>query len=87
MKDSSYKEALEYMVKLIAENPDEVEVREEVDGTVVNLYIKANKKDYGAIIGRGGQMVQNIRKILTVRAVKDGIKINIKIDDEEESEE
>lgn len=80
---SEYGKALEYMVKIIAENPDEVEITEQTDGTVITLYIKAAKSDYGAIIGKGGQMVQNMRRILTVKAVKDGIKININIDDEE----
>lgn len=80
---SQYAQALEYMVKIIAENPDEVEITEQTDGTVITLYIKAAKSDYGAIIGKGGQMVQNMRRILTVKAVKDGIKININIDDEE----
>jgi|GEM_PF-429247 len=80
---SDYQKALELMVKLIAEKPEEVEVTEQTDGTVITLYIKAAKSDYGAIIGKGGQMVQNMRRILTVKAVKDGIKININIDDEE----
>lgn len=80
---SDYQKALELMVKIIAEKPEEVEVTEQTDGTVITLYIKAAKSDYGAIIGKGGQMVQNMRRILTVKAVKDGIKININIDDEE----
>lgn len=80
---SDYAKALEYMVKVIAEHPDKVVVTEETDGTVITLFIKAEKSDYGAIIGKGGQMVQNMRRILTVRAVKDGIKINISIDDED----
>lgn len=79
---NSYKDALEYILKFIVENPDEVKVEEKVDGSIVDLVVTANKGDYGTIIGKGGQMIQNIRKVLTVKAVKDNIKVNIKIDDE-----
>ena len=79
---NSYKDALEYILKFIVEYPDEIIVEEKVDGSVVDLVVTANKKDYGTIIGKKGQMIQNIRKVLTVKAVKDNIKVNIKIDDE-----
>ncbi|MBP7859535.1 KH domain-containing protein [Patescibacteria group bacterium] len=83
MKDN-YKEILEYILKFIVESPKEIEITENVTGTLIDLNVKANKADYGTIIGKGGQMIQNIRKILTVKAVKDGVKINIRIDDEKE---
>ncbi|NCT55377.1 KH domain-containing protein [bacterium] len=84
MKDSfNYKEPLEKIITVLVDNPKEVEIREEVDGTIVNLYIKANPNDYGVIIGRGGKMINNIKNILKVKAVKDGIKINLNIDDRE----
>ena len=79
---NSYKDALEYILKFIVEYPEEIVVDEKVDGSVVDLIVTANKKDYGTIIGKKGQMIQNIRKVLTVKAVKDNIKVNIKIDDE-----
>lgn len=85
MKDN-YKETLEYLLKFIVENPNDIEIEQTNEGTLINLNVKANKSDYGTIIGKGGQMIQNIRRILTVKAVKDGVKINIKIDDEKESE-
>lgn len=78
----NYKEVLEYILKFIVENPEDIKVAETVDGSIVDLHVTANKNDYGTIIGKGGQMIQNIRKVLTVKAVKDNVKVNIKIEDE-----
>lgn len=80
--NTNYKEVLDYILKFIVEFPEDIKVTETVDGSVVNLHVTANKSDYGTIIGKGGQMIQNIRKVLTVKAVKDNIKVNIEIDDE-----
>ncbi|HHH14312.1 MAG TPA: KH domain-containing protein [candidate division WWE3 bacterium] len=82
----NYKEPLEYILKLLVTHPEELEVRQEEEGTVVNLYVKANKEDYGIIIGKGGQRIKNIKNILTVKAVKDGVKINIHVDEEGKKE-
>ncbi len=78
----NYKEPLEYILKLLVNHPEDLEVTQEEDNTVVNLYVKANKEDYGIIIGKGGQRIKNIKNILTVKAVKDGVKINIYVDEE-----
>lgn len=77
-----YQEPLEYILKLIVNNPEDLEVTQKEDGTVVDLYVKANKEDYGIIIGKKGDRIKNIKKILTVKAVKDGVKLNIKVDDD-----
>jgi len=77
----NYKEPLEYILNLIVNHPEELEVTQKESGTIVDLYIKANPSDYGIIIGKKGERVKNIKKILTVKAVKDGVKLNIKVDD------
>lgn len=80
--ETNYKEVLEYILKFLVEYPEDLVVTESREGSIVDLNVKANKKDYGTIIGKGGQMIQNIRKVLTVKAVKDNVKVNIKIEDE-----
>lgn len=78
----NYKDPLEHIIKVLVENPDEIEIRQEEEGTVVNLYVKANPSDYGSIIGKRGKMINNIKNLLKVKAVKDGVKININIEDD-----
>lgn len=77
----NYQEPLEYILKLIVNNPEDLEITQKEDGTVVDLFIKANPEDYGIIIGKGGERIKNIKKILTVKAVRDGVKLNINVDD------
>ena len=78
----NYQEPLEYILRLIVNNPDELEITQKEEGTVIDLFIKANPSDYGIIIGRGGERIKNIKKILTVKAVRDGVKLNIHVDDD-----
>lgn len=78
----NYQEPLEHIIKVLVENPEEIEIRQEEDGTIINLFVKANPSDYGSIIGKRGKMINNIKNILKVKAVKDGVKININIDDD-----
>lgn len=82
-----YKAPLEYIYKLIVNHPEDLVVRQEENDTIVNLYITANKEDYGVIIGSGGERIKNVKKILTVKAVRDGVKLNIKVDDDNSRDE
>jgi len=55
---------MEYIVKQIVDNPDEVEVREkEGRGTVV-LEVSVAREDTGKVIGRRGRVVDALRTIV-----------------------
>ena len=52
--------------KLIAEYPDEIEVkRVDIDDTFSQIEIKANKSDTGKLIGKNGKMISSLKTILT----------------------
>ena len=65
------KDLLEYIVKAIVENPDEVEIteEEEEEGKIV-LKLKVADEDKGRIIGKKGRIAESLRAILRVKAVK-----------------
>ncbi len=74
---------LEYVVKSIASNPDDVEVTRTVDEMGVLLSLKVNSEDMGQIIGREGSTARAIRTILRVIGVKNNARINLKIEEPE----
>ena len=65
MSEDSLAPMVEYIAKAIANNPDEVNVEENInDDGVVELKLNLAQEDKGRIIGRKGQVARSIRSIL-----------------------
>lgn len=70
---------VEYVVKQIVENPDEVEVNREIDEMGVLITLKVAKEDMGKIIGKNGQTAKSIRVLLRIVGAKNNARVNLKI--------
>jgi uncharacterized protein len=77
------KELLEYIVKNLVSNPEAVVVEEENQEGNVNLYLTVDSKDMGIVIGKGGQTIHSLRKILTVRAISENVRVNLQLTEPE----
>jgi uncharacterized protein len=77
---------LEYVVKALADFPDDVKITRTVDEMGVLLLLSVNKDDMGKIIGRSGQTAKAIRTILRVVGMKNDARVNLKIEEPEGSE-
>ncbi len=73
------KEFLEYIVKSIVANPNDVVVDRTIDERGVLLTLKINPADMGYIIGRRGQTAQAIRTLLRIVGAKNNARVNLKI--------
>lgn len=73
------KDLVEYIVKQIVTNPSAVVVEEIVDGSMVTLRLTVDPADMGIVIGKGGQTIKSIRKILIIKAVGEGVKVNLEL--------
>ena len=74
------KELVEYIVKSIATYPDEVKVNQEEDDGRVILRLEVAPDDKGRVIGRQGRVVQAIRSLVRVAAVKQDTRAILEID-------
>jgi len=81
------KEFLELLVKNIVNNPDDVSITEEIEGTVNNYKISVNPDDMGIVIGKEGRTIKSLRSLAKSKAIKDGIKINIELVEPDKSSE
>ena len=73
------KELVEFIVKTIVSNPDQVKVtQEDEDGRTI-LRLEVAPEDKGMVIGRHGRVVESIRVLLRVAAVKQGARANLEI--------
>lgn len=80
------KDLVEYIAKSIVTKPEEVLVEEkELEPGVVELTLSVDPEDMGLIIGKGGQMIKAVRKLLTVRAMAEEVKVNLQLAEPEGS--
>ena len=73
------KDLVEYIVKQIVNNPDSVNVTEENQDGNVNLVLTVDPADMGLVIGKSGQTIKAIRKILTIRAMAENVRVNLQL--------
>jgi len=73
------KEFVEYIVKSIVDNPDQVEVAE-VQGSRTTVYeLRVAQSDLGKVIGKGGQTAKSIRTLLIAAAARQGKRAVLEI--------
>lgn len=80
------KEFVEYVVKALVNNPDDVEVRRSVDDMGVLLELSVNPDDMGKVIGKAGATAKSIRTLLRVLGSRNDARVNLKIIEPEGSE-
>ena len=68
------KELLEYLVRELVDEPDEVQVEEVENDRGVLLTLRVAKDDMSKVIGRGGRTARAIRVVMKAAAVREGIR-------------
>ena len=78
-----YQELLEYVVKALVDNPDDVTVERKVDEMGVLLTLKVSAQDMGQIVGRQGSTARAIRTLVRIAGLKAHARVNLKIEEPE----
>ena len=84
MQDAD-KTFLEYVVKALVDNPDDVKLDRTVDEMGVLISLTVNPADMGKVIGRMGNTAKAIRTLLRVIGMKNNARVNLKINEPEGS--
>lgn len=80
------KQLLEYIIPNIVNHPEDVVITETEENGLVTLLIKVNPEDTGRVIGKAGKIINSIRQIVRVLAIKQGVRVNVEIDDDGQGE-
>lgn len=56
-----------------------VKIEKEVEGKNYRFVILVPKDDIAKVIGKGGKMVKSIKNLVKIRAIKDGVFVNIEV--------
>ena len=70
---------VEYVIKAIVNNPDEVRTERTVDERGVLITLHVAQSDMGYVIGREGQTARSVRTLLKIVGAKNDARVNLKI--------
>ncbi|OGI95328.1 hypothetical protein A2917_02060 [Candidatus Nomurabacteria bacterium RIFCSPLOWO2_01_FULL_42_17] len=76
---------LEYVVKALVDNPNDIKIERTVDEMGVLITLTVNPADMGKIIGRMGNTAKAIRTLLRIIGMKNNARVNLKINEPEGS--
>lgn len=85
MNEEADKIFLEYVVKALVDNPNDVKIERTVDEMGVLITLTVNPADMGKIIGRMGNTAKAIRTLLRIIGMKNNARVNLKINEPEGS--
>ncbi|MBK8793460.1 MAG: KH domain-containing protein [Holophaga sp.] len=67
----------------VLEHPDALRIEVKEDGRKRDVFIHAEPKDRGRIIGKSGRMISSLRTICQAAGEKSGLRVNVEIFEEE----
>lgn len=74
---------IKYLVTSIVDHQDEVIVNETIDETQTHLItINVNPEDMGKVIGKGGKIINSIRELAKIKAIKQGLRVRVVLEDQ-----
>ena len=77
------KNLLEYILIHLVDNPEDVTIELREDDSLTTYIIHVNPDDIGRVIGKKGSIINSIRNIAKVRAVKEGVRVRVEIDSQD----
>ncbi|MCX6736930.1 MAG: KH domain-containing protein [Candidatus Parcubacteria bacterium] len=83
--ENADQELLELIAKNIVDNPSAVQIDRKIDEMGVLLTLKVDQADMGHVVGRQGMTAKAIRTILRVVGAKHHARVNLKIEEPEDS--
>lgn len=86
MQEEADKIFLEYVVKALVDNPNDIKIDRTVDEMGVLISLTVNPADMGKIIGRMGNTAKAIRTLLRIIGMKNNARVNLKINEPEGSQ-
>lgn len=79
------KEFVEYVVKMLVDNPEAVKVDRKIDEMGVLITLDVDPRDMGMVIGREGMTAKALRTLLRVIGARNNARVNLKINEPEGS--
>lgn len=73
------KKLLEFLIKSIVEKPKKVKIEEEEKEGFLEYSVEVDPEDMKIVIGKNGQTIRAIRTLARTKAIKQGKRVNVKL--------
>lgn len=73
------KELVEVIAKALVDNPEEVTVTEQAEGSHITLSLHVAASDMGKVIGKQGRIAKAIRSVVKAASSKDNTRVDVEI--------
>jgi len=73
------KELVEFIVKSLVDQPDEVHAVEIQNGASTVVELSVAQADMGRVIGKGGRIINSIRRLVQVAATRQGKRVSLEL--------
>ncbi len=70
---------LKTLLEPLVSDLKKVKIEKEVDGKNYRFLVFVPKEDIAKVIGKGGKMVKSIKNLVKIRAIKEGLFVNIEV--------
>lgn len=75
----TYRPFIDEVIRLVVDNPEAVEIDENVEGVTRTFFIRVAAEDVGKVIGKSGRVISAIRAVVSAVAAKQREKAFVKI--------
>ncbi|MCG3140600.1 MAG: hypothetical protein HDKAJFGB_01669 [Anaerolineae bacterium] len=72
-------ELVEYIARSLVDDPNQVVVKTSENAHTVNVELQVAPEDMGRIIGKGGRVVNSLRTLVRIAAVRQGKRATLEI--------
>ena len=77
------KALLEFLVQSIVTQPEKAIIKEEPQDHFLEYLIKVDPEDMKIVIGKNGQTIRAIRTLAKTKAIKQGLRINVRLEEDQ----
>ncbi len=74
-----YQDLVEYIVKSLVDNPEDVRVTEVEGASSIVLEVTVADIDVGRVIGKKGRVINAIRTIMQVQGARQGKRVSVEV--------
>ena len=70
---------LKTLLEPLVSDLKKIKIEKEVDGKYYRFLVSVPKDDIAKVIGKSGKMVKAIKHLVQIRAIKEGLFVNIEV--------
>jgi uncharacterized protein len=75
------KKFIEYLIKQIVSQQDQVEINESEEEGLKIYKIHVANEDMGTVIGKEGHTIKSIRDLVRAKAIKDDVRVRVVVEE------